>query len=180
LAPYVEFVKPHPARALRGAALAERSLGQLARQLGMMPGANPFMAFKARLAADLSWLAHESLDTFHLYSFATLRQFGACYELAATYLRWLGPATGIDFENPAAAFHSIATEAKTLQFQLARAMMRKKPLDLSAIDEMATQWQAAMSILETFQATENESALEERKSLNPHDAAGQPRRGSSQ
>jgi len=33
--------------------------------------------------------------------------------------------------------------AKTLQFQLARAMTRKKPLDLSPLDDMAERWDAA-------------------------------------
>ena len=36
---------------------------------------------------------------------------------------------------PIAAFTSLSTGAKTLQFQLARAMARKKPLDLSPLDE---------------------------------------------
>ena len=35
---------------------------------------------------------------------------------------------------------SIATVAKTFQFQLARSMARKKPLDLQPIDQMAAHW----------------------------------------
>ena len=42
------------------------------------------------------------------------------------------------------AFATLATDAKTLQFQLARAMARKKPLNLAALDDMATAWQAAI------------------------------------
>ena len=51
---------------------------------------NPFERFKPRFAGRPRLVGRtEPLDTFHKYSFATLRQFGACYELAATYLRWL-------------------------------------------------------------------------------------------
>ena len=38
---------------------------------------------------DIEGLATETFDAFHRYSFATLRQFGASFELAATYLKWL-------------------------------------------------------------------------------------------
>src|SRR5205085_2920530 len=84
---------------------------------------------KARFQIDLAWLATETLEMFHRYSFATLRQFGACYELAATYLRWLGQYSGRDFDVPIRIFTEIATDAKTLQFQFARAVARKRTLD---------------------------------------------------
>jgi len=144
LPPYVEFVKPNFERAPRGESLAAKSLVSLRRQIDMLPADNPFVPFKSRLEADLPWLANESLETFHRYSFATLRQFGSCYELAATYLQWLGQAAKIDLDAAARALTNIATEAKTLQFQLARAMMRKKPLDLAGVDVMAGDWQTAM------------------------------------
>lgn len=147
LPPYVEFVKPHPERALAGTNLAQASLASLRRQIAMAPVNNPFLAFKARFEADFAWLSTESLDTFHHYSFATLRQFGACYELAATYLEWLAAAASLPLQKSAAAMRNLATEAKTLQFQLARAMIRKKPLDLTAIDVMAFEWQSAMTDL---------------------------------
>ena len=87
---------------------------------------------------DMSWV---TLDTFHQYSFATLRQFGACFELASTYLRWLEAGDERPALGPAAAaFESIATGAKTLQFQLARALSRKKPIDLGPLDGLAEAW----------------------------------------
>jgi len=88
LPPYVEIVKRRGA-AFRDRDLLRASLRLLRRELQRLPETNPFKAFKARFAADLAWLANEPLATFHRYSFATLRQFGACYELAATYLQWL-------------------------------------------------------------------------------------------
>lgn len=144
LPPYVEFVKPNFERAPRGERLVAASLASLQRQIDMLPAENPFIPFKSRIEADLAWLANESLDTFHQYSFATLRQFGSCYELAATYLQWLGQAAEIDLDAAIRALTNIATEAKTLQFQLARAMMRKKPLDLAGVDVMAGAWRTAM------------------------------------
>jgi hypothetical protein len=150
LPPYVEFVKRRRA-ALSADDLVRESVHLLRTQLRRLPEANPFEGFKARFEADLPWLAAEGLDTFHRYSFATLRQFGACYELAATYLQWLQERSGNPLEVPRAAFTRLSTDAKTLQFQLARAVARKKSLDLSAVDGMATCWRSALAELkETF------------------------------
>jgi hypothetical protein len=143
LPPYVEFVKRRPQAALAGEALVRASANLLRRQLEQLPEANPFEQFKPRFAADLDWLTHAPLEVFHQYSFATLRQFGACYELAATYLGWLQAHDVADFEPAIAALTALSTGAKTMQFHLARAMVRKKALNLSAIDDMAAAWRAA-------------------------------------
>ncbi len=142
--PFAEFVKRRSVTSPRGKDLTERSVSLLKRRWSLLPEHNPFEAFKTRLEADLKWLTAETLDTFHQYSFATLRQFGACYELAATYLRWLHESQVAHLEDAIAAFSDLSTGAKTVQFQLARAMARKKPLELSAIDHMAKQWKVAM------------------------------------
>ncbi|MDB5335344.1 MAG: hypothetical protein JWN70_963, partial [Planctomycetaceae bacterium] len=81
------------------------------------------------------------------YSLATLRQFGECYEIAATYLRWLQAHEISGLEEPATAFARLSTSAKSMQFQLARSMMRKKPLDLTPVDDMAAVWSSAMDHL---------------------------------
>ena len=131
LPPYVEFVKRRADPALVGDELVLTSLQLLRRHLRRLPEANPFEKFKTRFEADLGWLADAGLETFHLYSFSTLRQFGACYELAATYLQWLEEATAKPLGVPIAALSNISTGAKALQFHLARSIARKKPLDLS-------------------------------------------------
>ncbi len=146
LPPYVEFVK------LRGCsldteALLLESLRQLKQQLKMLPGENPFHRFKARFERDLDWLMGEELDTFHKYSFATLRQYGACFELAATYLQWLATNGQVGLDSAIAAFTEISNGAKALQFQLARAMSRKRKLELSPLDQAAAQWDGAMNLL---------------------------------
>lgn len=145
LPPYVEFVKRRPERALEVERLVEASLALLRRHLQRVPDENPLLKFKTRFATDMEWLGGESLDTFHQYSFATLRQFGACYELTIAYLRWLGEHGVAGLQPATQAFATLAIDAKTLQFQLARAMTRKKPLNLAALDDMATAWQAAIN-----------------------------------
>lgn len=149
LPPYVEFVKRRSSPAPRGAALLETSLRLLRRQMEWLPESNPFPRFKRRFEVDLTWLAQESLDTFHKYSFATLRQFGACYELAATYLQWLHDQQAADLRSPIADLLQLSAGAKTMQFTLARAMTRKKPLDLAPFDAMAERWQNAIDCLRT-------------------------------
>jgi hypothetical protein len=140
LSPYCELVKRGTKPPLQGDELLQASLRLLKQHLQRLPETNPFEKFRARFETDLLWLANEPLTTFHQYSFATLRQFGACYEVEAGYLQWLRDQ-GIDgLDQAAESALSIATAAKTFQFQLARSMARKKPLDLQPIDQMAAHW----------------------------------------
>ena len=145
LPPYVEYVKWRPGfTPPRGQALVDASVDLLRRHLARVPASNPFPRFKARFEQDLEWLMKAPIERFHTYSFATLRQYGACFELAETYLRWLA-ASGVDgLAAPAGALRDVAQTAKAFQFQLARAMARRKPLELGAIDAMGAQWSRAM------------------------------------
>jgi hypothetical protein len=141
LPPYTEFVKQRSGPRRSGGELMEISLGLLRRQLRLVPDTNPFERFHARFTNDVERLTQENLEAFHRYSFATLRQFGACYELAGTYLRWLGRS---ELEPAVVGFLELATGAKAIQFQLARAVARKKPLDLSPLQVMAQTWTTAI------------------------------------
>jgi hypothetical protein len=147
LPPYVEFVKLRDAEPCDDAALVRTSIDLLGRHLRLVPETNPFHAFKARFAHDLTGLLEQSLETFHQYSFATLRQFGACYELSATYLDWLAARGEQGLDEAARAFRDLSEGGKTLQFQLARAMARRKPLDLSPLDTMAARWERGIGEL---------------------------------
>lgn len=148
LPPYVEYLKAVPGQApLRDGALLEASLVLLGKHLARLPADNPFHRFKAQFARDMVWLIDADLATFHTYSFANLRQYGACFELAETYLRWLDAQGVPGVLAPAQAFASIAQTAKAFQFQLARSMARKKPLDLAPIDAMAEAWATATGAL---------------------------------
>jgi hypothetical protein len=148
LPPYVEYVKWRANfSAPRGAELVEASLALLRRHARRIPQVNPFPRFRERFERDLAWLMTSPIEQFHKYSFATLRQYGACFELAETYLRWLGEQGIAGFEPTVEALDAISNSAKAFQFQLARAMARKKPLDLAPLDEMGAQWERAVSSL---------------------------------
>ena len=147
LPPYVEFVKRVPGFVAPD--LLEASLAMLKMHLARAPRDNPFSRFKARFGDDLGSLLESDIDQFHKYSFATLRQYGACFELAETYLRWLAANGVAGLEVSAAAFQQISQTAKAFQFQLARAMARKKPLDLAPLDGMGAQWDVGMTLLQS-------------------------------
>jgi hypothetical protein len=148
LPPYVEFIKwRREFTAPRGAALVEGSLEALRGHLTRAPRDNPFPRFKERFEHDLPSLLQQDIGRFHAYSFATLRQYGACFELAATYVRWLGEHGIAGLAAPAAALQRIAEDAKAFQFQLARSMARRKPLDTAPLDAMAAHWDGALGEL---------------------------------
>jgi hypothetical protein len=152
LPPYVEIVKRRREAPPRGADLVAVSLSILRRQLERLPDENPFEKFKARFQTDLTWLVNESLEAFHSYSFATLRQFGACFEQSATYLRWLRERTDRPLDRAIAAFAELSSGAKTMQFHLARMIARKKPLELAPLDQMAVKWATGMNELKAIYA----------------------------
>lgn len=147
LPPYIEYVKSvrEPIRA--GPDLVAGSLECLSAHLSLLPRENPFVAFRSRFEADLQWLLDSPIEVFHQYSFATLRQYGACFELAETYLRWLAEHGEAGLDESVAAMSSITNTAKTLQFQLARAMARGRELPLDPIDEMGASWERGLNHL---------------------------------
>jgi hypothetical protein len=148
LPPYIEYVKPVERRVPGGGReLVEASLACLRAHLALLPGHNPFRVFKERFVYDLEWLMGEPIETFHQYSFATLRQYGACFELVETYLRWLTSGGEASLDEPTEAFRDISATAKAFQFQLARAMARRRELSLDPLDRMADLWQRGLDPL---------------------------------
>jgi len=150
LPPYFEYVKwRRNFRPPKGTALVDASLHLLKKHLARVPRDNPFTLFRERFSADLEWLMKADIAVFHAYSFVTLRQYGACFELSETYLRWLAAQQGVEGVDEAAeVFKGISDAAKAFQFQLARSMARKKPLDLAPIEAMGAQWQRGMDLLQ--------------------------------
>ncbi len=148
LPPYIEYVKlQQNGRAVGAEELTAASLEILKYHLALIPKVNPFTIFKQRFMTDLEWLMQEPIETFHAYSFATLRQYGACFELAETYIQWLQQRGETGLSESEQAFSKISSTAKVLQFQLARAVARKKPLELTTIDDMATYWHNGTQLL---------------------------------
>jgi hypothetical protein len=148
LPPYIEFVKTAPRfQKPTGEQRVALSLELLREHLRRMPRTNPFAPFKEKFSGDLEWLMQADIGVFHAYSFATLRQYGACFELSETYLRWLQEHGCSDMAASIEALQQISQQTKAFQFQLARAIARKKPLDLAPLDAMADHWERAMNPL---------------------------------
>ena len=148
LPPYIEYVKLRNLHEVpRGKVLVDTSLVLLRKHLQLIPRDNPFVRFKDAFARDFDWLLTQEMETFHLYSFATFRQYGACFELVETYLKWLQQQGQQNLDAAIQAFATISNNTKAFQFQLARAMARKRPIDLAPLDEMAAAWQTGMSQL---------------------------------
>jgi hypothetical protein len=136
--PYTEFVKLPEHIPLDGL-IRNRARELLTRHIWRMPKQNPIAEFSRVFPHQVSMLAERPFEFFHKYAFNTLRQLGANFELAATHFQWL---SGLGEASAAAqAAMKIAETAKSVQFQLARAVTRKKFDALaSALDPAIEAW----------------------------------------
>ncbi|WP_196159539.1 DUF1839 family protein [Reinekea sp. G2M2-21] len=149
LPPYIELVKLHKKPSeITLQETVDKSLLALERQLKYLPNRNPFESFLCSFEKDLPKLKNAGIEHFHQYSFATLRQLGACFELASTYLQWLSINTPLDLQVAVESFLEISKQSKSMQFQLARAVSRDKPVSLATLEAMGNQWQIAQSELQ--------------------------------
>lgn len=125
LFPYAELVK-RVAPAAEGRLGLEVARNQLARHLARRPASNPLRAFADALPAQMAQLATRPMAWFHLYGFNVLRQLGANFELLASHAGWLRGMGEAGLEPVIEAATSIAQDAKALQFQLARAVHKRR------------------------------------------------------
>lgn len=123
--PYTEFVKFPEERADR-AKLPEAAIGLLAHHLSRRPKANPIAKFADVFPGQVEEVAERDFGFFHLYAFNTLRQLGANFELFSSHLAWLTAEGAGDFSKGAASAKAISEACKVVQFQLARALARRK------------------------------------------------------
>jgi hypothetical protein len=142
--PYTEFAK-FPATYPGSKDLRETAWKLLRHHFARRPAANPIRAFAKVFPAQVERLAERDFAFFHKYAFNTLRQFGANFELLANHLDWLN---GKAFAESAKQALRISEVAKSTQFQLARAVTRKKfdPL-ATALDPAADAWDLLMADL---------------------------------
>jgi hypothetical protein len=142
--PYTEFAKFPKARV---SPAHQRAVAEtlFLRHFARRPDANPIAAFAAVFPKQVEAVAERPFGYFHKYAFNTLRQFGANFELLATHLAWLDKSA---YETAIAEALKISECAKTVQFQLARAVTRKKfdPL-ATALDPAIAAWDALMDDL---------------------------------
>lgn len=131
--------------------LTGMALGLLRKHLARRPADNPVARFGAQLADDVGTLSAQGLDVYHQWAFATLRQLGAAFESVALCLRWIADErsamTGL---APAAeAFDEISDRAKVLLLKAARAVNRKRALDVADdVAVMTEAWQQGMDRLD--------------------------------
>lgn len=123
--PYTEFVK-FPGTLPETTDLADRAGELLRHHLARRPERNPVRAFAAEFPAQVAAVSEREFGFFHLYAFNTLRQLGANYELFSSHLEWLATHGRPDLARGVEHARAISQTAKVVQFQLARAVMRKK------------------------------------------------------
>ena len=147
LPPYCEIIKPEHAQALEASELRRASSDLARRYLALRPSGNPVRAHMRQLEADVALVASGGLPMYHGYTFAVMRQLGASFELAGTYLRWLSEDTSV--LEAAEAFTQVAKVSKMLILKLARVANTGRISDLSgSFEQMAQSWDAGMSRLE--------------------------------
>jgi hypothetical protein len=145
---FAEFVRLDRVKRLDSRALVAASLQTLRSHLGRLPGSNPITRFAARFTDDLAWMQREGLAAYHAWAFATLRQLGAAFELAAYYVRWLSRHGEAGLDAAALAFDTISGSAKALILKTARAVNTKKPLDATdLLRSAADAWDGGSSLL---------------------------------
>ena len=142
--PYTEFAK-FPAAKPGDGEIRQVSRRLLAFHFGRRPATNPIRAFAQVFPAQVEAVAERPFGFFHKYAFNTLRQLGANFELAGGHLDWISP----EFADAADHARRISEVAKSVQFQLARAVTRKKfdPL-ATALDPAADAWDAMIGLLQ--------------------------------
>jgi hypothetical protein len=88
------------------------------------------------------------LTFFHQHAFATTRQYGAAYEYAALFLRWLAGYQGSYLRTAAEHLEDIASTAQVFLLKTARSVRTKKPFAYAPLLEgMEKDWNGAMELL---------------------------------
>jgi hypothetical protein len=145
LPPYTELVRFDAGPRLKAGDLRRAAYEMLGRQLALRPERNPWLAFGERLSKDLPELLASTDTTYHAYAFATVRQCGAAFEVARSFVEWLA--------DPSSAHAGVAVEALGRQVNGAKALLfrlaRRRAFDPApAIKQLAEDWEAAMDALD--------------------------------
>jgi len=147
LPPYAELVRFDAGPRLEGEDLRRTAFEMLGRQLDRRPKRNPWVKFGERLAMDLPALLSGSENSYHAYAFATVRQCGAAFDVAKSFVEWLALPPSSPARAAAEALGRQVNGAKTLLFRLAR---RRTFDPAPAIQQLAGDWEAAMHALDSL------------------------------
>lgn len=139
--PYTEFAK-FPGKGTDERTTRDVAITLIRRHFARRPSTNPIAAFATVFPTQVEAIAERPFGFFHKYAFNTLRQVGANFELLASHLEWLLPDVTEDERQQAL---KISETAKSVQFQLARAVARRKfePL-VGALAPAAEAWDSLM------------------------------------
>lgn len=146
LPPYVEQIRrvgTDPSPSIDPAAVAAAARGHLDRRA---PG-NPAARLADSVRSATGWLADAGMETFHLWSFATLRQFGATAEVAADLSDRLA-AGGYAVGAAADDLRTAASTAKTVQFKMARAARGRSVALDELLDTLTESWQRGVDAVD--------------------------------
>ena len=141
LPPYAEIVRFDAGPRLSGEALQDAARRALQGSLAKRPKHNPWHCFGERLSRDLPTLLAGTEQGYHAYAFATVRQCGAAFELAGSFVTWLAP----EDESTLGALSRQVAGAKALLFKLAR----RRAFDVTPLmSSLANDWDAMITGLE--------------------------------
>jgi hypothetical protein len=145
LPPYVELINFEAGLRLEGTELRHAARGFARRALARRPKRNPWRTFRDGLSRDLASLLTGTGDYYHAYAFATVRQCGAAFELAKSFVEWLAAPGCTHAKTAVESFDRQAAGAKTLLFKLAR----RRQFDATPeIEQLAKDWDTAMRALD--------------------------------
>jgi len=123
------------------AELRELSCRLWQKHLRRLPSSNPVQRFEARFNNDLGAMHERGLGYYHAWAFATTRQLGAAFELAASNLRWMRDLGQPGLDASIEAFDLISSTSKSFILKGARAVNSRKPFDGTAMfGELAAAW----------------------------------------
>lgn len=145
LPPYTELVRFDAGPRLEGEDLRRAAFEMLGRQLRRRPTRNPWLKFGERLALDLPALLDGADADYHAYAFATVRQCGAAFDAAKSFVEWLALSGSSDAGTAALALGRQVNGAKALLFRLAR---RRTFDPAPTIQQLADDWETAMHALD--------------------------------
>ncbi len=146
---FAELVRVDRVRRRPDAELRRASAALLCSQFARRPALNPLPRFAGCFARELPRLQARGLAHYHAWAFATIRQCGSAFDLAAAHLHWRAAGGGPEADSAqsaARAFSRIAEGCKTLILKAARAVNSGRALDATALfDDMTHAWDEAMA-----------------------------------
>jgi len=118
------------------------------KHLLRVPATNPIRRFQQRFECELGLMHERGLAHYHAWAFATTRQLGAAFELAASNLRWMQTLGMKGIDESIAAFDLVAANSKSFILKGARAVNSKRAFDGAVMfDELSLAWERGLTSL---------------------------------